>query len=84
MNDWNDAEQRVERAQELGRAPGEIYVDDEDEFAEHQVAFGYPADVVASAQASCSELVAAVRAGLPPYDGAHRRWLAELSRLTSA
>ena len=64
--------------------PGETFVDDEDEFAEHQVAYGYPADVVAGAQASCDALVAAVRAGLPPYDGAHERWLAELSRLTTS
>ena len=64
--------------------PGEVFVDDEDEFAEHQVAFGYPLDVVAAAQASCDELVAAVRAGLPPYDGSHQRWLTELSRLTTA
>jgi hypothetical protein len=64
--------------------PGEVFVDDEDEFAEHQVAFGYPTDVIASAQASCDELVAAVRAGLPPYDGTHRRWLEALSRLTAS
>jgi uncharacterized protein len=61
--------------------PGEVFVDDEDEFAEHQVAFGYPSEVVGAAQASCDELVAAVRAGLPPYDGTHRRWLDELTRL---
>ncbi|WP_322920110.1 DUF402 domain-containing protein [Nocardioides renjunii] len=67
-----------------GRAPGEIFVDDEDEFAEHQVSLGYPSDVVAAAQASSDELVAAVRAGLPPYDGAHLRWLAELTRLSIA
>ena len=59
----------------LPAGPGEIFVDDEDEFAEHQVAYGYPADVVAAAQASCDELLAAVRAGLAPYDGTHRRWL---------
>jgi hypothetical protein len=64
--------------------PGEVFVDDEDEFAEHQVAFGYPAEVVASAQSSCDQLVAAVRAGLPPYDGTHRRWLEVLSRLTAS
>ena len=61
-----------------------MFVDDEDEFAEHQVAYGYPADVVAAAQASCDALVLAVRAGLPPYDGTHQPWLAELTRLTSA
>lgn len=64
--------------------PGEVFVDDEDEFAEHQVAFGYPPEVVRAAQASCDELVAAVRAGLAPYDGAHERWFAELSRLAAS
>ena len=64
--------------------PGDVFVDDEDEFAEHQVLYGYPAEVVATAQASCDALVLAVRAGLPPYDGTHQRWLAELTRLTSA
>jgi hypothetical protein len=56
-------------------------VDDEDEFAEHQVAYGYPADVIDAARASCDEVLTAVRAGLPPYDGTHRRWLAELDRI---
>jgi uncharacterized protein len=64
--------------------PGVAFVDDEDEFAEHQVAYGYPEDVIAAARASGDAVLAAVRAGLPPYDGAHRRWLAELSGLTSA
>ena len=71
-------------AVEAGRAAGEIFVDDEDEFAEHQVLYDYPAEVVATARASCDALVPAVRAGLPPYDGTHQRWLAELTRLTSA
>jgi hypothetical protein len=64
--------------------PGEVFVDDEDEFAEHQVAFGYPAEVIARAQASCDELVAAVRAGLPPYDGTHQRWLDALRLLRTS
>ncbi|TWD83846.1 hypothetical protein FB561_5015 [Kribbella amoyensis] len=42
------------------RRDGTFYVDDEDEFAEHQVKYGYPADVVRAAQASCDWLVAAV------------------------
>jgi predicted RNA-binding protein associated with RNAse of E/G family len=67
--------------QNLAAGPGETFVDDEDEFAEHQVAYGYPDDVVATARASCEEVLAAVRAGLAPYDGTHRRWLAELTRL---
>ena len=64
-------------------AAGETFVDDEDEFAEHQVALGYPADVVEAAQASCDRVLAAVRARTAPYDGTPDRWLAELSRLTS-
>jgi uncharacterized protein len=48
------------------------------------VLYGYPAEVVAAARASCDALVRAVHAGLPPYDGTHQRWLAELTRLTSA
>ena len=75
------------RREEPVRGPGEVFVDDEDEFAEHQVAYGYPAEVIEAAQASCDRLVAAVRAGEAPYDGTHQRWLdllAELSRLTSS
>ncbi|MCW2735581.1 DUF402 domain-containing protein [Nocardioides sp.] len=70
--------------QNLSAGPGETFVDDEDEFAEHQVAYGYPADVVAAAQASCDEVLEAVRAGVAPYDGTARRWLEELSRLTAS
>jgi hypothetical protein len=70
--------------QNMAAGPGEVFVDDEDEFAEHQVAFGYPAHVIEAARASCDELLAAVRAGLAPYDGTHLPWLERLSRLTSA
>ena len=63
---------------------GEIFVDDEDEFAEHQVAYGYPADVVEQAQAELRRGPRGVRAGRAPYDGTHQRWLDELSRLTTS
>jgi protein associated with RNAse G/E len=46
---------------------GQVYVDDEDEFAQHQVQLGYPADVVALAQGSCEEVLAAVRAEQAPF-----------------
>jgi hypothetical protein len=74
-------------AEKAGRVAGEVFVDDEDEFAEHQVAYGYPADVVAQAQASCDAVLADVRAGRTPYDGTAQRWLdllAELSRPTTS
>jgi hypothetical protein len=59
-----------------------VVIDDEDEFAEHQVAFGYPADVIAAARTSCDRVHAAVVAGLSPYDGSHRPWLDRLAELT--
>ena len=65
-------------------APGETFVDDEDEFEEHRVAFNYPDGVVTAAQTTCEELKRAVRAGVAPYDGTHERWLAELTRLAAS
>lgn len=60
---------------------GRVVVDDEDEFAEHQVAYGYPDHVIAAARASCSRVHRAVCARQAPYDGSHSAWLAELARL---
>jgi uncharacterized protein len=57
---------------------GEVYVDDEDEFADHRVAFGYPEATVALAESARDEVLAAMRAGRPPFDGSHERWLALL------
>ena len=64
------------------RRPGEIFVDDEDEFAEHQVTYGYPDEVIEAAQTSCDRVVAAVRARQAPYDGTARAWLDRLADLT--
>jgi protein associated with RNAse G/E len=47
------------------RRDGSFYVDDEDEFAEHQVKYDYPADVIRAAQASCDRLSGAVRTEEP-------------------
>lgn len=56
---------------------GRVRVDDEDEFAEHQVRLGYPPDLVAAARRSCTAVLAAVQAEQPPYDGPTAgRWLA--------
>ena len=62
-------------------APGEVFVDDEDEFAEHQVAYGYPPEVVRAARDASDRVLAAARAGRAPYDGSHRPWLEQLARL---
>jgi uncharacterized protein len=49
---------------------------DEDEFAEHQVRYGYPPEVVSAAEQAAQWLMAAVTDGTGPFDGAHERWLA--------
>lgn len=59
---------------------GRVWVDDEDEFAAHRVALGYPAEVVERAVASCQEVLAAMQAGKAPFDGTHADWLARLRR----
>jgi uncharacterized protein len=60
---------------------GRIWVDDEDEFAQHRVALGYPDDLVGSAMRSCDRVLAAVTSGRPPYDGSHRPWLQLLTEM---
>jgi hypothetical protein len=57
---------------------GRIWVDDEDEFAEHRVSYRYPADVVEAAVRSCEEVMAAVTEGTGPFDGVHLGWIARL------
>ena len=52
-----------------------LILDDEDEFAEHRVTMGYPADVAALAERDAQEVLAHVRAGLPPFDGRAEEWL---------
>lgn len=62
---------------------GRVWVDDEDEFAEHRVSLDYPAPLVADALASCVRIEAALLAGEPPFDGSHLAWLDVLRDLVS-
>ena len=58
------------------------YVDDEDEFADHQVRFGYPPEVIDLARASCTSVLAAVSGGTAPFDRVSgQRWLDVLAGL---
>jgi uncharacterized protein len=58
---------------------GRVWVDDEDEFADHQLRFGYPQEVVRLAVVSSAEVLAAVGARRPPYDGVvSERWMDRL------
>lgn len=49
---------------------GRVWIDDEDEFAEHRVTMGYPEEIAAAARRTCAEVHRAVVAGEPPFDGA--------------
>ena len=57
---------------------GEVIVDDEDEFAEHQVLLGYPDEIIALAEATRDRLLTAVATREAPFDGSAQHWLAAL------
>ncbi len=52
-----------------------MFVDDEDEFAEHQVRYGYPPEVVSQAEKAAAWLLAAVTAGVEPFGSVSQAWL---------
>ncbi len=54
---------------------GDLFVDDEDEFAEHQVELGYPAEVVALAERWRDVVLGAVAAGDEPFATVGHEWL---------
>ena len=56
-----------------------VFVDDEDEFAVHQVRYGYPADVVRRAEAAAAWLTTALRGGVEPFGDHYRTWLDRLA-----
>jgi len=60
---------------------GRVWVDDEDEFADHRVRLGYPDDIVRAAMSSCDRVHAAVLAETAPYDGTAAGWLARTGGL---
>lgn len=55
---------------------GTVELLDEDEFAEHQAAYGYPADVVSAAERTARWLQAALADGTEPFASAYRPYLA--------
>jgi hypothetical protein len=57
------------------RADGLVFIDDEDEFAEHQVRFGYPPDMITHAERAAAWLLAVVSAGAEPFGSACEAWL---------
>jgi protein associated with RNAse G/E len=65
------------------RWDGSVFVDDEDEFLEHQRTLGYPPEVVTAAQLSCEQLVPAVTNHVPPFDSTSSVWLDVLAGLAA-
>jgi protein associated with RNAse G/E len=63
------------------RFTGEVRIEDEDEFAEHQVAFGYPPDLVDSVRRTADQLFEAVRDEREPFGRAGFDWLVQCSEL---
>jgi uncharacterized protein len=58
---------------------GRVWVDDEDEFAEHRIQLGYPDDVVAAASRSCDDVHRMIRQRTTPFDRvAPAHWLGQL------
>lgn len=57
---------------------GDAYVQDEDEFDEHRVVFGYPDDLVDNARRTCAWLMRAGRRGgegAEPFASVYHHWL---------
>jgi len=55
---------------------GAVKLVDEDEFGEHQLRYGYQADVISEAQRSARWLQAALADGTEPFAGSYRSYLA--------
>lgn len=64
---------------------GRVWVDDEDEFADHRVRLGYPRHVVDLAVSSCEAVRLAVESAHAPFDrSTPRRWFHELEKAMMA
>jgi protein associated with RNAse G/E len=52
-----------------------VSIVDQDEFAEHQIRYGYPADVVTAAERAADQLHALLAGGAEPFASGYRTWL---------
>lgn len=55
---------------------GTVLLDDADEFAEHQVKYGYPAETIAQAEQAAAWLQSALADGSEPFASVYRSYLA--------
>ncbi|WP_419993681.1 DUF402 domain-containing protein [Streptomyces boninensis] len=73
---WVDLDLDVIRRRDK---PGALLVD-EDEFADHQVRYGYPPDVIDTAERTARWLVSEVAAARAPFtEAAYGRWLEQVA-----
>lgn len=62
------------------RGPGgRLWIEDEDEFAEHQLLYGYPRDMIEQAERATTEMVQALSELREPFDGVASAWLARVT-----
>ncbi|MEU0312328.1 DUF402 domain-containing protein [Nocardioides sp. NPDC006273] len=66
----------------IARRDGTIFIDDEDEFLEHQVSLGYPLEIIDLARTTANRVLAEVKAHTTPYDGSANPWFETLAGLT--
>jgi protein associated with RNAse G/E len=59
----------------IRRRDGQILLDDEDEFAEHQVRYRYPAEIVSQAERAAAWLLDAVGSAVEPFGSLYQGWL---------
>jgi hypothetical protein len=62
----------------IRRVDGTVFLDDEDEFEEHLVLFGYPDVVIDKARTTARWLMDAVASEREPFGSASRRWMERL------
>lgn len=68
----------------IRRADGTVLIEDEDEFANHQTAFGYPEEVIAKARRVTNELRDSIAVGAEPFSEVGAGRMAEAAQLATA
>lgn len=81
---WDDDKEEVTMADldlDVVRERGsqQVLLLDEDEFAEHQVRYGYPREVIHHAERAAAWLQATIRAGEEPFRSTYEYWLSQVT-----
>ena len=61
----------------MGTTLTTVFIDDQDEFADHSVTMNYPERLIGDIQAAADELYRAVKAQQAPFDGTDVEWFTE-------